>query len=50
MKKPDWVDKVIATYGTYNERREWYDINVREYGTENLPLAGLLGPVRLTAL
>ncbi|MBZ5562218.1 MAG: hypothetical protein LAP13_07325 [Acidobacteriia bacterium] len=50
MKKPAWVEKVIEKYGDYNERREWYDSNVREYGAENLPAAGLLGPVRLIAL
>jgi hypothetical protein len=50
MKRPEWVDKVIEKYGAYNERREWYDTNVREYGTEDIPLAGLLGPVRLIAL
>lgn len=50
MKKPEWADKVREKYGHYNERNEWYDINVREYGATNLPPAGLLGPVRLVVL
>jgi hypothetical protein len=47
MKKPEWAEKVREKYAHYNERNEWYDINLREYGAENLPPAGLLGPVRL---
>jgi hypothetical protein len=50
MKKPEWADKVREKYAHYNERNEWYDINVREYGATNLPPAGLLGPVRLVFL
>ena len=47
LKRPEWADKVVEKYGNYNERRQWYEIMSREYGAENIPPAGLLGPVKL---
>jgi hypothetical protein len=50
LKRPEWVDKVVEKYGNYNERRQWYEIMSREYGSENIPPAGLMGPVKLVFL
>jgi len=50
LKRPEWAGKVVEKYGHYNERQEWYETNSREYGASELPLAGLLGPVRLLFL
>jgi hypothetical protein len=47
LKRPESADKVVEKYGNYNERQQWYQIMSREYGAENLPPAGLIGPVRL---
>ena len=47
LKRPEWADKVVEKYGNYNERRQWYEIMSREYGAENIPPAGLIGPVKL---
>jgi len=47
LKRPEWADKVVEKYGDYNERQQWYQIMSREYGAENIPPAGLLGPVKL---
>jgi hypothetical protein len=47
LKRPESADKVVEKYGNYNERQQWYQIMSREYGAENLPPAGLLGPLRL---
>jgi len=47
MKRPAWADKVVEKYSGYNERPLWYEIVSREYGTENIPPAGLIGPVKL---
>jgi hypothetical protein len=47
MKRPESADKVVEKYGNYNERQQWYQIMSREYGAENLPSAGLMGPVKL---
>ena len=47
LKRPEWADKVVEKYANYNERRQWYEIMSREYGAENIPPAGLIGPVRL---
>ena len=47
LKRPDWGDKVMEKYGSYNERQLWYEIVAREYGAENIPPAGLIGPVKL---
>ena len=50
MKKPDWADRVVEKYAGYNERHLWYEIVVREYGYQDLPPAGLLGPARLVPM
>jgi hypothetical protein len=47
LKRPESADKVIEKYGSYNERQQWYQILSREYGAENVPPAGLIGPVKL---
>ena len=47
MKRPEWAEKVAEKYGSYNERQLWFEIVSREYGAENIPPAGLLGPVKL---
>jgi hypothetical protein len=47
LKRPEWGDKVVEKYGSYNERQLWYEIVSREYGAENIPPAGLIGPVKL---
>ena len=47
LKVPDWAEKVEKEYGSYNERQLWYEIVSREYGAENIPPAGLMGPVKL---
>jgi len=47
QKRPESADKVIEKYGSYNERQQWYQIMSREYGAENIPPAGLIGPVKL---
>jgi hypothetical protein len=47
MKRPEWADKVAEKYGSYNERQLWFEIVSREYGAENIPPAGLIGPVKL---
>src|ERR1019366_1921646 len=44
LKVPDWAEKVEKEYGSYNERQLWYEIVAREYGAENIPPAGLMGP------
>ena len=41
------IDKVMKKYGSYNERQTWVQFLTREYGAENIPPAGLMGPVRL---
>jgi hypothetical protein len=47
MKRPEWSYKVDEKYGSYNERHQWVEFLTREYGAENIPPAGLLGPVKL---
>jgi len=47
LKRPESADKVVEKYGNYNERQQWYQIMSREYGAENIPPAGLIGPVKL---
>jgi hypothetical protein len=47
MKRPEWAEKVAEKYGSYNERQLWFEIVSREYGAENIPPAGLVGPVKL---
>ena len=47
LRRPEWADQVIEKYGSYNERQLWFEIVSREYGAENIPPAGLLGPVKL---
>ncbi len=44
---PDWAKESEKKYGSYNERQQWYVFLTREYGAEDLPPAGLLGPVKL---
>jgi hypothetical protein len=46
LKRPESADKVVEQYGSYNERQQWYQIMSREYGAENIPPAGLVGPVK----
>ena len=50
LKKPEWIKEVIQKYGSYNERRLWYEIVAREYGTTHLLPGGLMGPVRVVAM
>lgn len=50
LKRPESADQVIEKYGSYNERQQWYAIMSREYGAENIPPAGLIGPVKLVFL
>jgi hypothetical protein len=47
LKLPEWAIKSEEKYGSYNERQQWYYFLSREYGAENIPPAGLIGPVRL---
>jgi hypothetical protein len=47
LKRPESADRVVEKYGNYNERQQWYGIMSREYGAENIPPAGLIGPVKL---
>jgi hypothetical protein len=47
LKQPDWAKQVIEKYGSYGEYLSWVPFITREYGAENLPPAGLLGPVKL---
>ncbi len=47
LKRPEWTYKVDEKYGSYNERHAWVEFLTREYGAENIPPAGLLGPVKL---
>jgi hypothetical protein len=47
MKRPEWADKVVEKYSGYNERPLWYEIVSREYGSDMIPPAGLIGPVKL---
>ena len=44
---PDWARESEKKYSSYNERQQWYVFLTREYGAENIPPAGLLGPLRL---
>ncbi len=50
LQKPAWIKDVVRKYGNYNERRLWYEIVSREYGTTHLLPGGLLGPVRVVAM
>jgi hypothetical protein len=47
LKRPEWTYKVMEKYGSYNERQQWVEFITREYGAENIPPAGLIGPVKL---
>lgn len=48
MKQPtSTIDEVMKKYGSYNERQTWVQFMTREYGAENIPPAGLIGPVKL---
>ena len=46
-KLPAWALESEKKYGSYNERQQWYEFLTREYGAENIPPAGLLGPIKL---
>ena len=43
LKVPDWAEKVEKEYGSYNERRLWYEIVSREAGGKGHSSCGING-------